>query len=157
MATLHIMVGLPGSGKTTEATRLARGCHALRLTPDEWQYHLFGSDFNVTEDNTEHDLRHTKIEGLMWKTAKEVLRLGIDVILDFGFWSKEERDIMRAEAASLGVGFRMHYMECPKETLWVRIEKRNQQEGQFHIRKEDLDEWWAAFEAPSKEEIEGNL
>ncbi len=157
MATLHIMVGLPGSGKTTEAIRLARECHALCLTPDEWQYHLFGSDFNVTEDNTEHDLRHTKIEELMWKTAKEVLQLGVDVILDFGFWSKEERDIMRAEAASLGVGFQMHYMECPKETLWARIEKRNQQEGQFHIQKKDLEEWWAVFQPPSNEEIEGML
>ena len=157
MATLHIMVGLPGSGKTTEAVRLAREYRALRLTPDEWQYHLFGSDFNVTEDNMDHDLRHTKIEELMWKTAKEVLQLGVDVILDFGFWSKEERDALRVEAASLGVGVRMHYMECSKEALWVRIEKRNQQEGQFYIKKEDLDEWWAVFEAPSKEEIEGNL
>lgn len=157
MATLHVMVGLPGSGKTTEAIRLAREYRALRLTPDEWQYHLFGSDFNVTEDNMDHDLRHTKIEELMWKTAKEVLQLGVDVILDFGFWSKEERDALRVEAASLGVGFRMHYMECSKEALWARIEKRNQQEGQFHIQKKDLEEWWAVFQPPSNEEIEGML
>lgn len=76
MATLHLMVGLPGSGKTTEATRLAEQYHALRLTPDEWQYHLFGNDFVPDGDHAEHDRRHTQIEELMWKTAQEVLRLG---------------------------------------------------------------------------------
>ena len=110
MATLHIMVGLPGSGKTTEAVRLAREYRALRLTPDEWQYHLFGSDFNVTEDNMDHDLRHTKIEELMWKTAKEVLQLGVDVILDFGCWAKEERDCFKQKAHALGARFQIHYM-----------------------------------------------
>ena len=34
MATLHLMVGLPCSGKTTEARRLERELGALRLTPD---------------------------------------------------------------------------------------------------------------------------
>ena len=45
MATLHLMVGLPGSGKTTEAKRIAAECGALRLTPDEWHFSLFGNDF----------------------------------------------------------------------------------------------------------------
>ena len=35
MATLHLMVGLPGSGKTTLAHRLETQYSALRLTVDE--------------------------------------------------------------------------------------------------------------------------
>ena len=84
MATLHMMVGLPGSGKTTEAKKLEKELGALRLTPDEWQYFLFGHDINEPE----HDERHTKIEEVMWEIAVKVLKLGCDVILDFGFLDK---------------------------------------------------------------------
>jgi hypothetical protein len=35
MATLHLMCGLPGSGKTTLAERIERESNALRLSP-EW-------------------------------------------------------------------------------------------------------------------------
>ncbi|MGZ4496719.1 MAG: AAA family ATPase, partial [Nocardioides sp.] len=42
--TLHLPVGLPGSGKTTLARRLESERHALRLTKDEWVKALFGDD-----------------------------------------------------------------------------------------------------------------
>lgn len=150
------MVGLPGSGKTTEAIRLAEQYHALRFTPDEWQYHLFGDDFKINEDQSEHDARHTKIEELIWSVAKEALLLGVDVILDFGCWAKEERDIMRTKAYSLGADFKIHYMACSKETLWERLQKRNQKAGEFgvfFISKENLEEWSKIFEPPTDEEI----
>lgn len=35
MATLYMMVGLPGSGKTTEAKKLEHEYKVLRLTSDE--------------------------------------------------------------------------------------------------------------------------
>jgi hypothetical protein len=37
-----LLVGLPGSGKTTVGKKLAREQNALRLTPDEWMIPLFG-------------------------------------------------------------------------------------------------------------------
>ena len=41
-ATMLLMVGLPGAGKTTRAKELAAAHRALRLTPDEWMIPLFG-------------------------------------------------------------------------------------------------------------------
>src|SRR5690242_19062107 len=41
VATLHLIVGLPCSGKTTLARQLERQYSALRLTPDEWHIRLF--------------------------------------------------------------------------------------------------------------------
>lgn len=158
MATLHLMVGLPGSGKTTEATRLAEQYHALRLTPDEWQYHLFGNDFVPDGDHAEHDRRHMQIEELMWKTAQEVLRLGVDVILDYGFWAREERDALRAEAKKLGVGFQIHYMACSEEELWRRLQLRNERAGKtpvFRVSRENLSEWASIFQPPTQDELDG--
>jgi predicted kinase len=44
MAGLHLMVGLPCSGKTMLAQKLAYELPALRLTLDEWHIRLFGQD-----------------------------------------------------------------------------------------------------------------
>lgn len=157
MATLHLMVGLPGSGKTTEAIRLEHKLHALRLTTDEWHRHLFGNDFTNNTKDTVHDERHTKIEELMWTTAEKVLKLGVDVILDFGCWAREERDEFRNRAHALGAEFRIHYMECPLEILWKRLEKRNrtvEENAVFFITKENLEEWSGLFEPPAPEELE---
>ena len=65
MATLHLMVGLPCSGKTTLAKKLEQERSALRLTPDEWQIALFGQD----AEEPEHDARHSLIEAMLWKIA----------------------------------------------------------------------------------------
>ena len=39
---MFVMVGLPASGKTSQARELASAWNALRLTPDEWMIPLFG-------------------------------------------------------------------------------------------------------------------
>lgn len=153
MATLHMMVGLPGSGKTTEAKRLEYEYKALRLTPDEWQYFLFGHD---TSDQ-EHDERHNKIEELMWEVAVKVLKSGVDVILDFGFWTKSERDEFRRRAHSFGVNSKIHYMDVSSDIIWERLSARNRLAGKdaiFYVKREEFAEWSGVFEIPTKEELE---
>lgn len=153
MATLHLMIGLPCSGKTTKALELEKRYHALRLTPDEWQLALFGNDINEPE----HDDRHTAVEQIMWKTAKAVLQLGTNVILDFGCWSKDEREDFRKRTLEIGADFKLHYMDVPLEELYHRIDKRNMETGVeagvFHVTKEELQEWASVFEPPSMEEL----
>ena len=80
MATLHLMVGLPCSGKTTYARQLAREVNALLLTLDAWHLELFGDDVG----HEDHDARHQVIEKIMWGVARHILELGGDVVLDFG-------------------------------------------------------------------------
>jgi predicted kinase len=69
VATLHLMVGLPCSGKTTLAQELESEKDALRLTPDEWQVRLFGQDVEEPEHNARHDL----IEAMLWNVASREL------------------------------------------------------------------------------------
>ena len=104
MATLHLMVGLPCSGKTKLARQLEQEVSALRLTPDEWHTRLFGYD--VEE---EHNDRHGLIESMLWDIAARALVLGVDDILDFEFWTKEEREDYRARAMQLGAGIEIHF------------------------------------------------
>lgn len=151
--TLHLMVGLPCSGKTTLARQLQGELRALRLTPDEWQIALFGQD---AEDPC-HDRRHSIIEGLMWGIAERALRLGTSVILDFGFRTRAERDDFRARAAQLRVDFAIHYTACPPEELLRRLAERNatRPPGAFTISEDALSGWIRQFEAPDAEELSG--
>ena len=152
MATLHLMVGLPCSGKTTLAKKLERERSALRLTPDEWQVGLLGQDAKEPE----HDARHSLIEAMLWNIASRALELGTNVILDFGFWAREEREDYRLRAKRLGASSEVHFLDVPEEELLRRLAVRNSQPSQesFHISEESMKLWIEFFQKPTPEEIE---
>jgi len=159
VATLHLIVGLPCSGKTTLARQLETKYSALRLTTDEWHIRLFGSDFgdNMTEsEQAEHDSRHESVESIMWDVAARVLVLGIDVVLDFGCWVRSQRDEFRSRAKNLGADSKIHFVDAPDEVLFERLKARNdmQAEGTFFIPEANLKEWIQIFEPPSSEELD---
>ena len=152
MATLHLMVGLPCSGKTTLAKKLEHERSALRLTPDEWQLGLFGQD----AQEPEHDARHSFIETMLWHIARRALELGTNVILDFGFWAREEREDYRRRAQRLGAGSEVHFLDVPDEELLRRLAVRDAHPSQesFHIAEESMKRWIAFFQKPTPEELE---
>ncbi len=152
MATLHLMVGLPCSGKTMLAKQLEQERSALRLTPDEWQVGLFGQDAKEPE----HDARHGFIEAMLWNIASRALELGTNVILDFGFWAREEREDYRLRAKRLGASSEVHFLDFPDEELLRRLAVRNSQPSHesFHISEESMKRWIAFFQRPSPDELE---
>jgi predicted kinase len=146
------MVGLPCSGKTTLAKKLEQERAALRLTPDEWQLGLFGQD----AQEPEHDARHSFIETMLWQIASRALELGTNVILDFGFWAREEREEYRRRAHRLGAGSEVHFLDVPEEELLRRLAVRNAHPSQesFHIAEASMKLWIAFFQKPTPEELE---
>jgi len=145
------MVGLPCSGKTTLAQKLEHELPALRLTLDEWHIHLFGQD----AEEPEHDARHSLIEAILWNIASRALELGTNVILDYGFWAREEREDYRLRAKQLGASSEVHYLDVPEDELLRRLEKRNSRSSQesFLISEEAMKPWIAFFQKPTLDEL----
>jgi predicted kinase len=146
------MVGLPCSGKTTLARKLEHELSALRLTTDEWHIQLFGQD----AEDPEHDARHTLIEMMLWKVASRALELGTNVILDFGFWAREEREDYRFRAKELGASSEVHFLDIPTGELMRRLKARNSQSlpVSFYIPEEMMKPWIAIFQRPTPDELE---
>ncbi len=96
-AILYMIVGLPGSGKTTKAKQIESKQSALRFTPDEWILTLYGNDL----DRPHRDAVRDPVEAIQWQVAKRVLSLGCNVVLDWGFWSHKERTKYREQAEAL--------------------------------------------------------
>ncbi len=146
-ARLILICGLPGSGKTTLAKQLASEVPAVRLCPDEWK-HALGIDYYDEQ-------RRVRLEQRLWRLGQELLGLGQSVILENGFWTREERDELRLGARTLGVAVELHYLEAPVDELWRRLGSRNElaMPGTVPIKREDLEKWAQQFEAPDTAEL----
>ncbi|SNS63136.1 Predicted kinase [Asanoa hainanensis] len=145
--TLVLTVGLPGTGKTTLAKRLAAQRRMVRFTPDEWMAPLF--------QDSEAGGRRDILEGRMIWTAHEVLRSGASVVLDFGCWSPEERYAIRAIASLAGASFELSYLEIPEAERRSRASRRwdERPESTFAMTDADHDRFLELFQAPTADEL----
>ena len=153
--TLYVMVGLPASGKTTRAKEIERDCHALRLTPDEWMIPLFADQAPRSFGQSLAGEKRDILEGRLVWLGLCALRLGTNVVLDFGVWSRDERSALHHLALSAGARFQLVYMEIPDHEQALRVEERNTRAPAtaFAMTPAELQVWREGFQAPDELEL----
>jgi predicted kinase len=146
----HIVVGFIGAGKTTFARKLEQETGAVRFTKDEWMVRLFGN--TPPEDKFEE--YDTRVASLATGIALKCLAAGISVIIDEGFWVKEQRDEIRKKVNNVGAVPKFYYIDVPFEIMKARTLKRsrNPPVDSYIIDKESFDRYWEFFRPPGKEE-----
>lgn len=148
MAALHLMCGLPGAGKTTLAKRLEQDLPALRLCPDEWMQQIVRCRLDDEE-------AREAVEAAQWRVAARALALGLNVVLENGFWTRRDRDAYRACAREIGAEVVLHFLDAPREELKRRLAHRyaSVPAGGFRITPEMLDLYASGFEPPEADEL----
>jgi len=142
-----LICGLPASGKSTLARRLAPKIPAIRLDKDQWTIQL-------GHDPWDDDFRPL-IEGKLWTLTQELLVQGQSVILEWGHWARVEREEKRLGARALRVGVELHYLDAPLEELIERAEQRTVS-GEWSaspMRRIHFEQWATMFQPPDEEEL----
>ncbi len=149
-STLFLTVGLPGTGKTTEARRREVEEKALRVTKDEWVKALHG----LANPPPASDV----IEGRLIEIGLRALELGINVVIDYGLWGRDERSALRQAAADLGAAVEVRYFELAPADQRQRLDRCQAEEPHttWHMSDEELAEWAAISSIPTPGELDGS-
>ena len=154
MAKAILLCGKLCSGKSTYAEKLRAETGAVILSVDEVMLALFG-----LYAGERHDEYAEKTKRYLYDKSVEILATGTDVILDWGFWRRDERASARAFYERRGIPCEFRYLDV-SETVWKqRIEKRNAAVAAGRLIAYPVDNNLAAkfvsrFEAPGRDEID---
>jgi predicted kinase len=148
--TLFLTVGLPGTGKTTAARRIEAEHGALRLTKDEWMKALFGRDNPALASDV--------VEGRLIQVGMRALELGINVVIDFGLWSRDERRALRQLAADVGAAVVICYFELTPAEQRRRLDERLAEvpHETWPMSDHELTEWASKIDVPTSAELDGS-
>ena len=154
MAKVYMMCGRLCSGKSTHARRIRDEKHAVILSVDEITLALFGQDAG---DKLDEYVART--EEYLFRKSVEIAEMGIDVVLDWGFWTKKERDHARAFYRAHGIECELHYIHITDEEWEARLRKRNRdvierKTDAYYVDQGLAEKFRAIFEKPAPGEID---
>lgn len=144
---LVVITGLPGSGKTHLATELASSLPAARMCPDDW---MRSSGIDLWNGDA-----RDRIERFQLSLTLDLLGAGENVVIEWGLWTRNERDALRDAARAVGAAVELSYTTAPIEELWRRIVGRDLEGrwGSRSITRSELEQWSQSYEAPTAEEF----
>ena len=154
MAKVFLICGKICSGKSTYAKQLQVADQSVILSVDEIMLAVFGLYAGEKHDEYAANVRH-----YLFQKSLEVIQAGVDVILDWGFWTKAGRNEAKAFYRSRNIEYELHYLDLGDEVWKARINQRNQfviagETTAYIVDSALAAKFEAIFEPPDKEEAD---
>ncbi|MBR3823643.1 MAG: ATP-binding protein [Lachnospiraceae bacterium] len=142
-------------GKSYYAAKLKEKENAVILSCDELTKDLFDNDLGE-----KHDEMAQRIWAYFKKKSVELVKAGCTVILDWGFWSRANRESLQEYYRVQEIPCEWHYIEVEDETWKRNIEERNHRvlNGQggsdYYLDEGLMEKLNSLWEEPDQEEID---
>lgn len=154
MAKVYMTCGKICSGKSTYAKKLRESLGAVILSIDELMLEILGS-----ETGDMHDEFVRRCEKYLYKKSAEIVSAGTDVILDWGFWTKEQRSFARSFYNERGIGCELHFITVSDDEWRRRIAHRNAEvragrSDAYFIDEGLAEKFESIFQMPDASEID---
>ena len=126
--TIHLICGYLGFGKTTYAKQLEQDLTAVRFTHDEIMCNRYGRN----PDNFQE--KYKVVDKFIRQQTIIKIKEGYDVILDYGFWTRENRKQYYNWAKKITPNVIFHALTCDINIARERINQRtNNQSNELFI------------------------
>ncbi len=154
MAKVYLICGKLCCGKTTYSQKLCAENDVVLLSVDEMTLTVFGQ--NCGDKHDEYVLNAKKY---LLSKSLELIDKNINIVLDWGFWTRKEREFAKDFYKSRGIDCELHYIDISDDVCKARIEKRNKavltdKTSAYYVDENLLDKFNSIFEAPSEDEID---
>jgi len=138
VATIHLVEGPVGAGKSTFAARLSAAHAAPRLILDEWMVTLFRPDRPDDGFMEWYAERKRRCIEQIWNTACDLVDTGTNVVLELGLIRRQDRDDFYARVDAAGYPLRVYVLDAPLEVRRLSVRSRNQtKRGTFQMEVSD--------------------
>lgn len=149
--TLHLLCGKIAAGKSTLGARLAAAPGTVAIAEDFWSRRLFGEEM---KDVGDYVRVAAKLRSAMGAHVTDLLRAGVDVVLDFPGNTRATRAFWREAAEAAGARLVVHWLDVADEVCRARLRARNA-EGVHEfagVTDEQFDLITSYFEPPDEAE-----
>lgn len=153
MAKIYLICGKICSGKTYYSKELAAETNAMILSCDELSRMI---DSHVSVDSDKYDAIAKGLQNYLLRRAADIADHGVDVILDWGFWTEKDRTAASGFFSGHGCETEWHYLDISEEKLRKNIEKRNSSltKSDYFVDEGLLEKCLSRFEVPDKGSID---
>jgi len=149
MNKIFALCGKIGSGKSYIADKISKEYNGIIFSVDKIMLKLFGEiDGRELFEN-----KYRICKEMIFEICENILEnTNGDIIFDFGFWTKKQRNDLRERFKKYKIIF--IYIKANDNIRWERIEKRNKENriDNYNFDKETFDFLSSLFEEFSEEE-----
>lgn len=155
MSKVIAICGKICSGKTYYANQIKEQENAIILSTDEVTYDLINN-----EQGENYEKFANRVNAYLMKKSVELVNIGCNVILDWGFWTFEQRKSVTEYYKSRNITLIWHYIDIDNESWYKNIEERNKKvlagNGgfDFYVDEGLLKKTLSKFEIPDRKEID---
>ena len=118
---VSILCGRVAVGKTTLAAQMRQQTGAVVLSCDDLMLTIFDGCLGEAHDRTA-----MKCLQYLFGLAEQLHELGNDVVIDYGFWLRAERDAARAYFSSRKIAHEIVLVQTADSVRLERLARRNE-------------------------------